>query len=102
MQLKWKAIDLASATGTVDLIPAVADKRIRVRSLYLNFGTAGAVTLLNGATAVTGAMPVAANAGLALPPDIEGHFPESGVNEAVRLTRGTASTCAGFVTYCEI
>lgn len=89
------AIDLA-ATG--ELVAAVADLKIRVISLFILSAANNTLTFKSGTTAVTGAMPVAANGGFVWPEALVGSI-ETGVNEALNLDLAEDEQVSGWLVY---
>jgi threonine synthase len=91
----------ASASGVNVLLAAVAGKKIRVLSYVLVATTAVTAKFQNGATDISGAMPLGATGVLVAPMNILGHF-ETAVNAALNLTLGSAVAVAGHLTYIEV
>lgn len=84
------AITQAEA-GAVEVIAAAAGKVNRLHALVLTADAAGTVTIKRAATALTGAMPVAANGGLVIPftADARGCL-ATAANEALNVVSATA------------
>jgi hypothetical protein len=99
---KFAAID-AATSGDNTLVAAVADKKIRVLSLFMV--AAGAVNARfesgAGGTALTGQMSLAANGGFVLPYNPNGWF-ETAVNTLLNLELSDAVSVDGSLCYVEV
>lgn len=91
-------------TATVDttIVAAVTGKKIRVLSLYGHASAGSTVRLESGTggTALTGAMPLAANGQLNLPYNPHGHC-ETAAGALLNLELSTGNF-HGVITYCEV
>jgi hypothetical protein len=99
---KFAVIDVASS-GDNTLVVAVADKKIRVHSLFLV--SAGTVNVRfesgAGGTALTGQMNLIANTGFVLPFNPLGWF-ETGVNTLLNAELSAAVSIDGSLQYTEV
>jgi hypothetical protein len=95
------AISTASS-GETALVAAITDKRIKVIAYDLVCAAAVSVTFKDGAggTALTGAMPFAANGGISVAESREGHFKTSR-NSALIINLSAAVQVSGHIV-CEL
>jgi hypothetical protein len=90
--------------ASAQLLALVAGKKIRVIAYAFNSVGAGTVTFLSGGsggTALTGAMPVAANGRCESSECVAGHF-DTVLSENLYVTLGSSATAQGHITYQEI
>ena len=92
-----------SASGDTTVVSAVASKVIRVLSYVLVADGAVAAKFTSGTagTALTGAMSLAANGGVAAPFNPVGHF-QTGTNTALVLNLSAAIGARGHLTYVAV
>lgn len=100
-----RAVISGATSGDNTVIAAVADKKIKVLSLFLVAATAVTVRFESGAggTALTGVMSIGANSGFVLPApaDPTNHWFETGVNTLLNMELGGAVQVSGAITYYE-
>lgn len=101
-EAKYAAID-AAASGDNTIVAAVADKKIRVLSLFLV--ASGAITARfesgAGGSALTGQMQLGANGGVVLPHNPDGWF-ETAAGALLNLELSGATSVDGALTYTEV
>jgi hypothetical protein len=97
------AVINTSASGDTTLVAAVTSKVIRVLSYVLVADSAVAAKFTSGpaGTAITGAMSLAANGGVAAPFSPVGHF-QTAANTALVLNLGAAIGARGHLTYVAV
>jgi len=100
-----RAVISGATSGDNTIVAAVADKKIKVLSVFLIAATAVAVRFESGAggTALTGVMSIGATGGFVLPPpaDPTNHWFETGVNTLLNMELGGAVQVSGAITYYE-
>jgi hypothetical protein len=100
-----RAVISGATSGNNTVIAAVADKKIKVLSLFLVAVTAVTVRFESGAdgTALTGVMSIGATGGFVLPApaDPTNHWFETGVNTLLNMELGGAVQVSGAITYYE-
>ncbi len=98
-ELQYASVD-AAASGDNTLVAAVADKRIRVLSLFLVASGAVTVAFESSAsgTALTGDMNVGANGNVVMPFNPEGWF-QTVAGELLNMELGGATSVDGCLTY---
>ncbi len=100
-----RAVISGATSGNNTVIAAVADKKIKVLSVFLIAATAVTVRFESGAdgTALTGVMSVGANGGFVLPApaDPTNHWFETAANELLNMELGGAVQVSGAITYYE-
>lgn len=99
-QLRFAPIDIA-AGGDNTLVAADPKNKIKVVGFFLVAAGAVAVRFKSGAgTNLTGAMPLAANGGLAVPAGADfAHIMETAINQALVLNLGGAIQVSGGLIY---
>jgi len=104
--VKRKAIS-AAGNGDNQLVALVADTKIKVLALCLIAAEAVTATLYSGAqatgTALTGAIPLAANGGFVLPApaDPDAHWLETLAGKNLNLFLSAAKQVSGCLLYFE-
>ena len=98
-ELQYASID-AAGSGDNTLVAAVADKRVRVLSLFAVAAGAVTVAFESGAsgTALTGDMNVGANGNITMPFNPEGWF-QTVAGELLNMELGGATSVDGCLTY---
>lgn len=100
-----RAVISGATSGNNTIVTAVADKKIKVLSVFLIAATAVTVRFESGAggTALTGVMSIGATGGFVLPPpaDPTNHWFETGVNTLLNMELGGAVQVSGAITYYE-
>lgn len=91
----------APNSGVNEILAAVANRKLRVLSLYLVCANTVSVTLKSGTTGVSGLMSFAANSGIVLPFNNVGWF-EAADGEALNIDLSGAVVVAGSITYVEV
>ena len=86
------------AAGTTELVAAVTGKKIVLKALVFTMSAAGTATLKSATTAISGAMPIAANGGMVMPPVKDEAYAECAVSEALNITT-TVGLAKGFGAY---
>jgi hypothetical protein len=90
----------ASASGDNTVVAAVVGKKIRVNNYLIVAAAAVSATWKSGAsTSKSGALPLAANGGVAAPGDEKTRWFETAPGEALVLNLSGAVLVAGHVTY---
>jgi len=86
-----------------EIVPSVSGKQIRVLGYQLSNSGAAAVdvTWKNGATAMTGAMGLAVDGSLTVPPSMIGCFQTSAAS-ALNLNLSGAQQVSGWIAYIEV
>lgn len=93
-------INAASGSSDVTVVAATAGKRCRVYRLITVQDAAATQTVKRGSTALTGDMAFAANSGIILEtPSTWIPWFVTGVNEALKISRGSACALAGECLY---
>lgn len=95
-----RAVINESTAASNEIVAAVAGKRIIVLNYVLMAGGTVDVTWQSAATALSGAMPLVANAGIATT-DAENGLLETAVGEALNLLSSAAIQVSGHLTYVE-
>lgn len=97
------AVINTSATGDTSIVAAVTGKVIRVLSYVIVADSAVAAKFTSGAagTALTGAMSLSANGGVAAPFNPVGHF-QTASNTALVLNLSAAVGARGHLTYVAV
>ena len=95
------AVISASASGDNSIVAANATKKLRVLGYVLVSSGTVNVTWRRGTTALTGAMPLIANTGIASAFSPVGWF-ETNTNEALNLNLSGATAVYGHVVYIEV
>jgi hypothetical protein len=97
------AVINTSSTGDTTIVAAVASKVIRVLSYVIVADAAVAAKFTSGAggTALTGAMSLSANGGVAAPFNPVGHF-QTGSNTALVLNLAATVGARGHLTYVAV
>lgn len=91
-----------SASGSSQLVAAVAGKRILVLGGLLVADAAVTIKFVSGATDITGTMALSANGGLGLSPSPLGHLRGVNVNEALNINLSSAVNVGGWLTYVTV
>lgn len=98
-----RAFATAASNNTTELVPAIADKVIRVLSMLLLGGAvAPTVTFKSGTTAISPAFTHAANGGHLMPPNVWGWFQTLEMNQALNVTVSNSSDVGVIINYIEI
>lgn len=95
------AIVSSALASNVEVVAAVAGKKIRVISFTIVSTSANVVTFRSANTAKTGAMALAANGTLSVAFSPVGHF-ETVAGEALNILLGSAAQVSGILTYCLV
>lgn len=96
------AVVNASGSGDNTLVAADGTKKVKVLQYTLvSAGTVNATFKSGAATALSGAMPLVANSGIASPfvAPAQGHLIETAVNQALVLNLSGAIAVTGHITY---
>lgn len=99
-QVPLRAAISQTATASTALVAAVVGKKIRVLAITLMAAGATNVTILRAATAISGAMPLAANTGFSAD-SMYGIF-ETAAGEALNMSMSASVQVSGFLTYITI
>jgi hypothetical protein len=93
----------AAASGDNTILVAVTGKRLCVLGIFLMAAGAVNATVKSNTTALSGAIPLAANGGFVVPPPAnpEMDWLETNAGEALVLTLSGAVQVSGFITYYE-
>lgn len=100
--VKYAVINAAGA-GNNTLVAAVTGKKIRVLAFAMVSGGIVTATFQTaaGGTALTGAIPMAANTQVTAPYSPDGHF-ETAASALLNLSLGGAVQVSGWLVYQEI
>lgn len=98
--IQYAAISAAS-NGDNTLVAADATRKIKVQSYVIVAAGTVTTTFKSNATALTGAMPLVVNSGVACPPvkPTDGSYFQTAVNEPLILTLSGAVAVAGHLSY---
>ncbi len=93
------AIINTAASGDTAVVAAVAGKRIRVINYVLTAAGVVSVKFRSATTDLTGAMPFAANGGIAAAGAQPGYWVQTAAGEALNLNLSAAAQVSGHITY---
>ncbi len=93
------AIINTAGSGDTVIVAAVTGKRIRVINYVLTAAGVVSVTFRSGTTALTGAMPLAANGGISVAGAQPGFWLQTAAGEALNLSLSAAVQVSGHITY---